>query len=198
MRAISFNVTVPSFLIGKGLGGLTESAVFGALSGVRFGAVSEPPLPAEDWVQLEILKAGICGTDIGTLTFKASPAMEPFASFPAVLGHEILARVLEVGPAVRSVEPGQRVAVDPMISCTMRGFGGDARCRSCSAGLHCTCERSGEEGALTVDGAAPSTKRWFRYRVRTSRVMDLTRRWCNRPRRCFRAPSARSRDRFVA
>ena len=77
MRAVSFNVTIPSFLIGKGLGGLTESASFGGLSGVRFGEVSEPSLPAGDWVRLEILKAGICGTDIGTLTFKASPAMEP-------------------------------------------------------------------------------------------------------------------------
>ncbi len=154
MRAVSFNVTIPSFLIGKGLGGLTESAIFGGLSGVRFGEVSEPSLPAGDWVRLEVLKAGICGTDIGTLTFKASPAMGPFGSFPAVLGHGILARVLEVGPGVRSVETGQRVAVDPMISCTMRGFEGDARCHSCTAGLHCTCERSGEEGALMVDGAA--------------------------------------------
>ena len=67
MRAVSFNVTIPSFLIGKGLGGLTESAIFGGLSGVRFGEVSEPPLPADGWVRLEILKAGICGTDIGTL-----------------------------------------------------------------------------------------------------------------------------------
>ena len=154
MRAVSFNVTIPSFLIGKGLGGLTESAIFGGLSGVRFGDVPEPPLPGDDWVRLEILKAGICGTDIGTLTFKASPAMEPFGSFPAVLGHEILARVLEVAPGVRSVQAGQRVVVDPMISCTTRGFEGDARCRSCSTGLHCTCERSGEEGALIIDGAA--------------------------------------------
>ena len=58
MRAVSFNVTIPSFLIGKGLGGLTESAIFGGLSGVRFGEVSEPSLPAGDWVRLEILKAG--------------------------------------------------------------------------------------------------------------------------------------------
>ena len=66
MRAVSFNVTIPSFLIGKGLGGLTESAIFGGLSGVRFGEVSEPSLPAGDWVRLEILKAGICGTDLHT------------------------------------------------------------------------------------------------------------------------------------
>lgn len=152
MRAVSFNVTVPGFLLGKGLGGLTESAVFGALSGLRLGDVPEPPLPADDWVRLEVMKAGICGTDIGTLTFKASPAMEPFGSFPAVLGHEILARVLEVGSAVRDMEVGQRVAVDPMISCVVRGFPGERACPSCADGLHCTCARMGEEGELEIGG----------------------------------------------
>ena len=152
MRAVSFNVTVPSFLVGKALGRLTEAAVFGGLSGVRYGSVADPPLPGGAWVRLEILKAGICGTDVGTLTFKASPSLEPFGSFPAVLGHEILARVAEVGAAVRRVEPGQRVAVDPMLSCTTRGFPGAARCPSCAAGRHCTCERAGEEGATLIEG----------------------------------------------
>jgi threonine dehydrogenase-like Zn-dependent dehydrogenase len=152
MRAVTFNVTVPGFLLGKGLGRITESVIFGGLSGVRLAEVPEPTLPGDHWVRLEVLKAGICGTDIGTLTFKASPAMEPFGSFPAVLGHEVLARVLETGSAVRGVEPGQRVAVDPMISCTVRGYPDHDRCRSCSEGMHCTCERMGEEGLLELAG----------------------------------------------
>jgi L-iditol 2-dehydrogenase len=153
MRAVSFNVTIPSFLVGKSLGKVTEAAIFGGFSGVTFGDVPEPRLPDGRWVRLDILKAGICGTDIGTLTFKASPAMEPFGSFPAVLGHEILARVLEVGSEVTGVEVGQRVVVDPMISCTMRGFPGGEQCPSCSDGSHCTCERMGEEGAVQIDGS---------------------------------------------
>lgn len=153
MRAVRFDVTIPGFLLGKGLGRFTEAAVFGRLSGLRLADVPEPDLPGPDWVRLEVLKAGICGTDVGNLTFSASPAMEPFGSFPAVLGHEILARVTEVGPAVRSVAPGQRVAVDPLVSCTMRGHPGLERCPSCSAGLHNTCERAGEEGALRLAGS---------------------------------------------
>lgn len=152
MRAVSFNVTVPGFLLGKGLGGVTESVLFGGLSGLRLKDIPEPALPGDDWVRLEVLKAGICGTDVGNLTFSASPAMEPFGSFPAVLGHEIVARVLEVGSAVGGVEPGQRVAVDPMISCTMRGHPGGEQCPSCAEGLHCTCARMGEEGSLQVGG----------------------------------------------
>jgi L-iditol 2-dehydrogenase len=151
VRAVSFNVTVPGYLLGKGLGRVTEAALFGGLSGLRYGDVGEPGLPGRDWVRLEVLKAGICGSDIGALTFKTSPAMEPFGSFPAVLGHEILARVLEVGPDVRRVEPGQRVTVDPVISCAMRGFGGSP-CPSCTNGLQGTCERAGEEGDVFIAG----------------------------------------------
>ena len=150
MRAVTFNVTVPRYVVGKSLGRVTEAALFGGLSGLRFSEVEELPLPADDWVKLDVLKAGICGSDIGNLTFKASPAMEPFGSFPAVLGHEVLARVTEVGSAVRTVEPGQRVAIDPLISCTVRGFGGDLHCPSCVSGFHATCERAGEEGETVI------------------------------------------------
>lgn len=152
MRAVSFDVTIPSFLLGKGLGRLSEAFLFGGASRLRLGARPSPALPGPDWVRLEVLKAGICGTDVGTLTFKASPAMEPFGSFPAVLGHEVLARVIEVGPSVRSVEPGQRVAVDPVISCAMRGLPGERACASCVEGLPGTCAAQGEEGELQVGG----------------------------------------------
>jgi threonine dehydrogenase-like Zn-dependent dehydrogenase len=77
--------------------------------------------------------------------------MEPFGSFPAVLGHEILARVAEVGSDVESVAVGQRVVVQPMISCQVRGYR-DFVCPSCSAGLHGTCEQAGETGPLLIGG----------------------------------------------
>ncbi len=149
MKAVTFDVTIPSYLLSKGLGGLSESALIGKLSRVHYREVEEAPLPGDDWVQLEVLASGICGSDLGTLTFKNSPVLEPFASFPAVLGHEILARVSEVGPAVRRVEVGQRVAVDPMISCTMRGFPGDSQCGSCASGWHCRRESAGQKSAVT-------------------------------------------------
>lgn len=152
MRAVTFDVTIPSYLVGKSLGRVTEAALFGGLSGVRYGDVTEPALPGDEWVKLEIIKAGICGSDIGNLTLESSPAMEPFGSFPAVLGHEIVARVMEVGSGVTRVEPGQRVAVDPSVSCVVRGYDGQAQCTSCLEGLPATCTRAGEEGETRVDG----------------------------------------------
>lgn len=151
MRAITFDVSVPRYLLGKGLGGVTSSVLFGALSGVRLGDVPSPGLPGPGWVRLRVLLAGICGTDIGNLTFSASPALEPFASFPAVLGHEILGRVVETAPGVTRVQVGERVVVDPMLSCAVRGYR-DYLCPSCDEGWPGTCERAGEEGPLEIDG----------------------------------------------
>ena len=39
MKAVTFNVTIPSYIVGKTLGLVTESALYGGLSGVRFGDV---------------------------------------------------------------------------------------------------------------------------------------------------------------
>ena len=153
MKAITFDVSVPRYLLAQGFGGLSSSVTFGALSGLRFQDVPEPVLPGPDWVRLEVLLGGICGSDLGNLTFSSSPVMEPFGSFPAVLGHEVLARVSEVGPAVTSVQVGQRVVVEPMLSCRIRGYQ-DYQCPSCAAGLYGTCEQGGEEGPLEI-GDAP-------------------------------------------
>ncbi|HEX3220227.1 MAG TPA: zinc-binding dehydrogenase [Candidatus Limnocylindria bacterium] len=89
-----------------------------------------PPLPGSDWVRVRPLLAGVCGTDLGLLTGHASSILSPFASFPAVLGHEVVG-VVE--------DSGQRVVVDPIISCTVRGLD---PCRWCAAGLPAHCERS--------------------------------------------------------
>jgi len=48
MHAITFDITIPSFLIGKGLGGVTESSIFGGLSRVRYRDVEEPLLSSQE------------------------------------------------------------------------------------------------------------------------------------------------------
>jgi len=154
MKGVTFNVSVPHFLLAKTAGRVTDSALFGLLSGVKMRDLPEPELPGADWVEIEVIAGGICGTDISNLSYSASPAMEPFGSFPAVLGHEILGRVKSVGARVSRVSPGQRVTMDPMISCTTRGYPPEDPCSSCHEGLHCTCERAGEEG-ITLVGDRP-------------------------------------------
>ena len=55
--------------------------------------IPAPALPGPDWVRLGPILSGVCGTDMALLTGRASAAMSPFASFPAVLGHEVVATV---------------------------------------------------------------------------------------------------------
>ena len=95
---------------------------------------STPPGP--DWVRLRPALAGICGTDMALLTGHASAILSPFASFPAVLGHEVVGTV---------EEDGRRVVVDPIIGCVVRGL---EPCRRCAVGQARFCERA-TEGAIS-------------------------------------------------
>ncbi len=152
MRAVTFDVSIPRYLLAKTAGRIHEAAVFGRPSGLELTDVREPAIPGRGWVRLRVLSCGICGTDVSNLTYSASPAMEPFGSFPAVPGHEILAEVEDVGPSVSRVEPGQRVSVDPLLSCRVRGHPREARCPSCEIGRPGTCEMAGEYGEIRIEG----------------------------------------------
>ena len=99
-----------------------------------------PELPGPDWVRLTPLLSGICGSDIGVLTGHASAALSPFSSFPAILGHEVLAEVAEAA-AASGVTKGQRVVLDPIISCAVRGLD---PCPGCRDGTPALCRRAAE------------------------------------------------------
>lgn len=60
--------------------------------------------PRADEVLVEIKATGICHTDAYTLSGK-----DPEGLFPAILGHEGAGVVVEVGNAVKSVQPGDHV-----------------------------------------------------------------------------------------
>lgn len=152
MRGVRLDISIPRYLAARSLGRLSRSFVTGALSGLSMEEVEAPELPGPDWVRVDVIACGVCGSDISTLNYAGSPAMEPFSSFPAVLGHEILGRVSQVGPETSGLVLGQRVVIDPMISCTTRGFRPEERCGPCSAGRHATCTRGGEDGPTEIAG----------------------------------------------
>jgi len=60
--------------------------------------------PKEGEVLVEIKATGICHTDEFTLS-----GADPEGLFPAILGHEGAGVVVEVGPGVRSLKPGDHV-----------------------------------------------------------------------------------------
>ena len=58
-------------------------------------------------------------------------------TFPTVLGHEVVADVVELGPGCEGLEVGQRVVLNPWLSCGPRGI--DPPCESCQAGDYSLC-----------------------------------------------------------
>ena len=102
------------------------------LKGLRQVAVeeaAEPELHRETDVLLQVESVGVCGSDMHY--YRTGRIGDQVVEYPFVVGHEFSARVLEVGPGVGSVRPGERVAVDPLIWC--------GRCDQCLAGREHTC-----------------------------------------------------------
>ncbi|HEU0296493.1 MAG TPA: alcohol dehydrogenase catalytic domain-containing protein [Anaerolineales bacterium] len=77
--------------------------------------VGEAPMPriGPNEVLIESKAAGICGTDLHIYLGEFAGRV----SYPAIQGHEFGGVIVEVGSEVRGFKVGDRVAVDPVISC---------------------------------------------------------------------------------
>jgi len=93
----------------------------------------DPVLERPDDVLLRTIVAGLCGSDLHYF-ITDNVAGEKIA-YPCVVGHECSAVVESVGPAVTRVRPGDRVAIEPSISC--------GTCDQCAAGRLNTCRDIG-------------------------------------------------------
>lgn len=137
MKAIVYNFTVPKYVAAKALGKRLPSLYYGKPSALSLKKVKEPKLPTEDWVKIKPIYSGLCGSDMGAIFYKTSPALTPFNSFPSIMGHEVVGYVTEVGINVQEVKVGQRVIVDPYINCEVRGV--NEPCPACEQGLQSLC-----------------------------------------------------------
>lgn len=135
MLALEYNFSIPRYLLTKALSSLFPRRFFPRLAPVR---LREAPFikPRPDWVVLKPRLCGICGSDLNLLKGVESNLLEPYASFPCILGHEVVAEVAEA-PAGSGFTPGERVAVEPLLACRARGL---PPCRSCARGEDNLCE----------------------------------------------------------
>jgi threonine dehydrogenase-like Zn-dependent dehydrogenase len=109
---------------------------------MRIVDMDEPHPQRATWVMLKTRMTGICGSDAKQvfMDFGDDNFDSPMANlftFPTVLGHEVVAEVAEVGPDAKGVEVGQRVVLNPWLSCGPRGI--DPPCGSCQAGDYSLC-----------------------------------------------------------
>jgi threonine dehydrogenase-like Zn-dependent dehydrogenase len=106
-------------------------AVFPGEKALRLVDHPEPPAPKGSEVKLRMLDVGVCGTDreIASFDYGTPPAGSPYL----VLGHESLARVIEVGPDVR------KISKNDLVVTTVRRPCGHSECRACSVGRQDFC-----------------------------------------------------------
>jgi L-iditol 2-dehydrogenase len=146
MKALIYNPTPVRWMACKAAGWLWPAAYWSRLSGLRYAEVAVPDLPTGEWVRLRTVLGGICGTDLALIFQRSHPAtvLRALTSFPVILGHENVAVVDAVGPAVTGWQVGQRVCVEPAVSCAARGIA--PPCGPCSAGLFALCENQAGGG----------------------------------------------------
>jgi threonine dehydrogenase-like Zn-dependent dehydrogenase len=121
--------------------------------------IPEPELPGPAWVKLNTKLAGICGTDMSTITLSTSTYYEPFSSSPFTMGHEMVCTIAEVGPEVEGWQVGERVIVEPTLWCAPRGFAEEDWCEFCQKGEpnRCTNVAHGDLAPGMSTGACADT-----------------------------------------
>jgi L-gulonate 5-dehydrogenase len=90
--------------------------------------VDKPKIKNSNEVLVKIKAGGICGSDLGI--YKGTNSL---ATYPRVIGHEFAGIVEEIGEAVEGIGVGDKVAVDPVVSC--------GECYACTHGRHNVCEK---------------------------------------------------------
>ncbi len=120
MRAIQYLKSVPRYLTARLLGPRFPAIYTSGMGVLRYGEIEPPPLPGPGWARVRPILSGICGSDLASLTAKGSPYFSPITSAPFVFGHEVVGEVIEVDSGVDRVSPGDRVVLQPTLSCRIR------------------------------------------------------------------------------
>lgn len=138
LKAIQFDYRLPRYVMTKIAGKISPSHYWNSkISCIKLEERADLNLPNEHWVKVKVKYGGICGSDLNLIFLNDSPATSPFASFPFTIGHEIVGEIAEVGSKANQFNTGERVVVDPILSCEPRGF--LEPCSECQKGNFSLC-----------------------------------------------------------
>ncbi|CAA9314797.1 MAG: Sorbitol dehydrogenase [uncultured Frankineae bacterium] len=101
------------------------------------------PQPGPGQVQVRVASVGVCGSD--THYYEHGRIGDFVVESPLVLGHEASGEVVAVGDGVTSLQPGQRVSIEPGVP--------DLVCEQCLAGRYNLCPQMRFFATPPVDGA---------------------------------------------
>lgn len=93
----------------------------------------EKPVPARGEVLIKVEAVGLCGSDLHLFL-----GLHAFRKPPVIPGHEVSGTVCELGEGVTKFRVGDRVTVNPSVSC--------GKCPACKRGLGNICEKRKSPG----------------------------------------------------
>jgi L-iditol 2-dehydrogenase len=91
--------------------------------------IPKPRIQKDGEVLVKLQASGVCGSDIHNYVEGRTGSLE--VKFPMIPGHECSAVIEEVGKDVTRVKPGDRVAIEPAVSC--------GKCEECLTGRQNLC-----------------------------------------------------------
>lgn len=134
MRALVYRKSVPRYLLMRAGAKRIKNLETSRYAPLQLEEIPEPELPTPEWVRIQPLLSGICGSDLGTLSSENSPYFSPITSPPFVLGHEVVGVVVENNSGFQA---GERVVVEPALGCEVRGI--EPHCPYCASGRYALC-----------------------------------------------------------
>jgi len=140
MKALVFDVDVNEIVHLIQEAREDKEAYLGEHSLLRLVEVPDLQVPFPDWVLIKTRLCGICGSDYKQVFVDFEGIDSPLATlatFPQVMGHEVVGTVAAVGPEVKSVRVGERVVLNPWLSCAPRGI--TPLCEACQDGQYSLC-----------------------------------------------------------
>lgn len=106
-----------------------KAAVLTGIRKIEVRDIPDPRIESETDVLLRVRAAGLCGSDIQYYT--TGRIGSDVVHYPFVIGHECVADVEQIGTQVERVKPGDRVVIDPAVTC--------GECDQCLQGRPNTC-----------------------------------------------------------
>lgn len=108
-----------------------KAAVLTGIKQFEIRQTPDPKIMNGTDVLIKIKTVGVCGSDIHYYT--TGRIGTQIVQFPFIIGHEASGIVEQIGKKVKKVKLGQRIAIEPAVSC--------GRCDQCKMGRENTCRK---------------------------------------------------------
>lgn len=141
MKALVFDVNVEEIIHLIQDVHETKEAYLGKHSPIGMREIPDAAVQFPDWLVIKTRLTGICGSDYKQVFIDFENIDSPMAAcatFPQVMGHEVVGTIAAVGPEVADRRVGQRVVLNPWLSCAPRGIA--PLCPMCREGQFSLCQ----------------------------------------------------------